>query len=150
MERAVSDEAPVQSGLEDQLAAYWRAHGLRDEVLIQGLSRDCLHRARRLVVRVDDQALLRRAIEEAQRRFDHALASAMGLAPSNDPHPLAAARAALLLSGEDAGVLFRHDESTRALPLRVNPKLPCPTPPEAPLSMQPVPMDFWFFKSSER
>lgn len=133
-----------------RIADYWRAHGLSDEVLIQNLASDCLHRARRVVVRQDDEVLLRRAIEEAQRRFDHALASAMGLPPSNDPQPLAAARAALLLSGEDADVLFRHDAATRALSERLGPSLPVATPPEAPLSMQPESIDFWLFSSSER
>lgn len=134
--------------VQERVSAYWRGLGLRDPVLIDGLSRDCLQRARRLVVREDGEALLRRAIEEAQRRFDLALASAMELPPSNDPQPLAMARAALLLSGEGAETLFRHDETTRTLKARLSPQLPVPIPPESPLTMRPVAIDFWLFDSA--
>lgn len=134
-----------------RVEAYWRQLGFKDSVLIESLSKDCLQRARRLVVRPDDAELLRRALEEAQRRFDHALASAMGIAPSNDPKPLAAARAALLLAPDlSADTLFRHDESTRELAERLRAAKPVAVPPEAHLEMKPVPIDFWLFQSTDR
>ena len=147
MECAVSPDE-VSATVRARVSAYWRRLGLKDPVLIDGLSHDCLQRARRLVVKDDLDALLRRAIEEAQRRFDHALASAMELPPSNDPQPLATARAALLLSGEGAETLFRHDESTRQLKERLSARLPMPIPPEAPRTMRPVAIDFWLFDSA--
>lgn len=137
--------------LLQRIEAYWRALRLTDPVLIESLSRDCLNRARRLVVRKDDAEVLRRALEEAQRRFDHALASAMGMPPSNDPQPLAAARATLLLSDDLSGdTLFRHDDTTRALAERLRAALPVAVPPESHLSMKAIPIDFWLFKSTDR
>lgn len=140
------DEGPVL----ERIAAYWRQLGLADESLIASLSTDCLASARRRVGRAAQADLPRRALEEAQRRFDHALATAVGLPPTNDPHPLAAARAALLLSdGFPADSLFAHDDVTRHLKEQLDRALPQPTPPEAPLSMTPVPLSFWLFKSTD-
>jgi hypothetical protein len=134
-----------------RIEAYWRELGLKDPILIESLSHDCLHRARRLIGRPDDGELLRRALEEAQRRFDHALANAMGMPPSNDPQPLAAARAALLLSPEWSGdTLFRHDETTRQLAEQLRSAIPVSVPPESHLTMKTVPLDFWLFKSTDR
>ena len=148
MEYTVSEQSEQ---LLHRIEAYWRGLRLTDPVLIESLSRDCLNRARRLVVRQDNAELLRRALEEAQRRFDHALASAMGMPPSNDPQPLAAARAALLLSENLSGdTLFRHDDTTRALAECLRAALPVSVPPESPLSMKAVPIDFWLFKSTDR
>ena len=140
------DFGPVRAKVTD----YWKALRLTDEVLIGNLVEDCINRARLRVGRPSSPELLRRAIEEAQRRFDHALASAIGIPPSNDPHPLAAARAALLLTpGLSADSLFRHDASTRELKEKLEPLLPRSTPPEAPVSMTPVPLRFWLFKSTD-
>lgn len=132
-------------------ADYWRALGLKDEVLIGSLSKDCLSRAQRLVGRASMAELQRRALEEALRRFDHALAAAVGMPPSNDPYPLAAARAALLLSsGLSADSLFSHDDSTRELKGRISESIPQATPPECGMMMTPVPFSFWFFKSTDQ
>lgn len=156
MEHAVTphpDPVEVHSAPEliVRIEAYWRELGLKDPILIESLSHDCLHRARRLIGRPDDGELLRRALEEAQRRFDHALANAMGMPPSNDPQPLAAARAALLLSPEWSGdTLFRHDETTRQLAERLRSAIPVSVPPESHLTMKTVPLDFWLFKSTDR
>lgn len=134
-----------------RVAHYWRVQGLTDPVLIASLSDDCLQQARRLVGRASAEQLLRRALEEAQRRFDHALANAMGLPPSNDPHPLAAARAALMLTpGFSADCLFAHDEATRQLKDRLKGCLPRNTPPESPIDMKPATLDFWLFQSTAR
>lgn len=146
-----TSEGKSKSQLISQVEAYWRQLGLTDPVLIESLSHDCLNRARRLIGRPDEGELLRRALEEAQRRFDHALANAMGMPPSNDPQPLAAARAALLLSPEWSGdTLFRHDETTRQLADRLRPVLPVSVPPESHLTMKTEPLDFWLFKSTDR
>jgi hypothetical protein len=124
--------------------------GLTDEDLIASLSRDCLLSARRIVGRTASLELLRRALEEAQRRFDHALAMAAGLPPSNDPHPLAAVRAALLLSKRfTADCLFAHDDVTRQLKEQLDHSLPQPTPPEAKLNMTPASLRFWLFNSTD-
>ena len=140
------DAEPIRAKVAD----YWKSLRLTDEVLIGNLVEDCLNRARLRVGRASSPELLRRAIEEAQRRFDHALASAIGLPPSNDPHPLAAARAALLLTpGLSADSLFRHDASTRELKERLESLLPQSTPPESHVSMTPVPLRFWLFKSTD-
>lgn len=151
------DGAPVRGvvkiseGATARVEAYLKTLGLSDEILIQNLAGDCLRRAQRLMGRDSEAELVRRGLEEAQRRFDHALASAVGMPPSNDPHPLAAVRAALLLNDDlSSDALFRHDQSTRELSENLQRAVPRPTPDEAPLSMRPVPFDFWLFQSTER
>lgn len=140
------DCAPVLA----RIAEYWESLGLTDAALIASLAEDCLAKAKRLVGRGSSPHLLRRALEEAQRRFDHALAAAIGLPPSNDPQPLAAARAALLLSKElTPDCLFAHNEATRQLRERLAHALPQPTPPEARVTMTPAPISFWLFTSTD-
>lgn len=130
---------------------YFRALGLTNAELIESLTHDCLAKARRRVGRDVEDELLRRAIEEAQRRFDHALAAAAGVPPLNDPYPIARTRAAMLLSssGHAADALFTHDASTRELGDRLKHGLPQPTPPEEHLNMVVAPLSFWFFKSTD-
>ncbi len=140
------DEGPLRKRVAD----YWRVLGLTNEELIASLSEDCLSRARRLAGRASGAELLRRALEEAQRRFDHALASAVGMPPSNDPHPLAAARAALLLIPDfSSDCLFAHDDSTRQLNDKLQACLPQSTPEESPLAMAQASFRFWLFKSTD-
>lgn len=149
---AVVDELPGidTKRLLARIAEYWKRLGLTDEALIASLSEDCLSRARRLARRATPGEVLRRALEDAQRRFDHALAAAMDLPPTNDPHPLAAARAALLLSARvSSGCLFAHNAATRELKIRLEQSLPQPTPPEARTTMTPVPFRFWLFRSTD-
>ena len=147
---AAPEEGDYQSLLLVKIADYWRELGLTHEPLITSLSEDCLSRARRLVGRVSLPELLRRSLEEAQRRFDHALAAAIGMPPSNDPYPLAAARAAMLLNpGCSADSLFTHDEETRKLKEYLERNLPQSTPEESVLPMTPVPFRFWLFKSTD-
>lgn len=142
---------PDAAEIIGRVSAYLGALGLTDEVLIASLAGDCLARARRREARGADHKLLRRALEEAQRRFDHALAAAVGLPPLNDPHPIAAARAALLLSanGLSANSLFAHDDSTRELGAQLQKVLPQPTPAEDHLSVTVTPFSFWLFKSTD-
>lgn len=143
-------EAPEISspGVRGQVMAYWRTLGLADPELIASLTQDCLHRAMRRVGRGSDEELLRRALEEVQRRFDHALARALGLPPSNDPHPVTAARAAFLLDKErvSADALFGHGDAAEVAKY-LQKILPRSTPPEAHLSMPEAPLRFWLFKS---
>ncbi|MFN5746751.1 MAG: hypothetical protein ACK443_11810 [Methylococcaceae bacterium] len=151
---AVDVASPLQADITvilRQIATYWQALGLTDPLLISSLAEDCLTRARRRVGRVSNDELLRRSLEEAQRRFDHALANAVGLPPSNDPHPIAAARAALLLAARDASLncLFAHDESTRELGAALQEVLPQATPPESHLTMRVKPLRFWLFASTD-
>jgi hypothetical protein len=150
----VAEPPPPHGVREDELRErvghYWQMLGLTNQDLIASLTGDCLSKARRLAGRASEMELLRRALEEAQRRFDHALASAVGMPPSNDPHPLAAARAALLLTPDlSADCLFAHDDSTRELKDRLLGCVPRSTPEESPVTMTPVSFRFWLFKSTD-
>ena len=57
--------------------------------------------------------------------------------------------ALLLTPGLSADSLFRHDASTRELKERLESLLPQSTPPESHVSMTPVPLRFWLFKSTD-
>jgi len=137
------------SHVRQRLIAYLQQLGLRDPVRIASFADECLHHALRKVAPGSHEELIRRALEEAQRRFEHALARAMGLTVGRDFHPVAAARAALLLRG--AGelsvdeLLSGDNESTLAGRLRA--ALPQPTPPEAGLSMHEQPISFLISRS---
>lgn len=139
-------------GIKERVIAYLQSLGLSRQDLVEGLAEDCLNRARRRVGRGAVEELLKRAIEEAQRRFDHALARAMRLSPSKDPHPVAAARAALLLTGCPlaADALFENPELPSETGEMLRDILPHSTPPEAPVSMAEQPLRFWLFKSTHQ
>jgi len=132
--------------------AYLRSLGLSRPDLIESLAEDCLNRARRRVGRGAGDELLKHAVEEALRRFDHALARAMRLSPSKDPHPIAAARAALLLTGNPSAgdALFGNPEPPPETGEMLREILPRPTPPEAPVPMTEQPLKFWLFKSTHQ
>jgi hypothetical protein len=140
------------TGIKERVVAYLQSLGLSRQDLIEDLADDCLNRARRRVGRGAGDELLKRAIEEAQRRFDHALARAMRLSPSKDPHPIAAARAAMLLSnGPSAGdTLFGNPEPPSETGEMLKEILPRPTPPEDPVPMAEQPLRFWLFKSTHQ
>lgn len=132
------------------VVAYWRELGVNDPALIERLAEECLQRAgRRVGQKVVDEELLRRALEEAQRRFDHALGRALRLPPSADPQPIAAARAAFLLNKDkvSADSLF-EGETPPDLVTQLQAVLPQSTPPEAPQTMDETPLRFWLFKST--
>jgi hypothetical protein len=133
-----------------RVAAYWQRLGLTDAELIERLVDECLSRARRVIVHGSEDELLRRSLEEVQRRLDHALAQSLDLPPSQDTRPLAALRAAFLLSGQrsSADALFRPGPPARPLGEAIRHALPQPTPPEAPLSMTEAPLRFWLFRSA--
>ncbi|HYE35060.1 hypothetical protein [Methylocaldum sp.] len=132
--------------------AYLRSLGLSQQSLVDELADDCLNRAQRRVGRGAGDELLRRAVEEAQRRFDHALARTMRLSPSKDTHPIAAARAALLLTGSPlAGdALFGNPDQSPESGEMLREILPRPTPPEDHISMAEQPLRFWLFKSTHQ
>jgi AcrR family transcriptional regulator len=144
-----TESAPQPAAVRTRVAAYWRDLGLSDPALIESLTDDCLNRAWRRMGRGSEEELLRRALEEAQRRFDHALARALRLPPARDPHPIAAARAALLLSENRllADRLFQSGDPALDLGAQLQEILPRSTPPEAPLPMSEAPLRFWLFKS---
>jgi|GEM_PF-557244 len=153
---AFGDPEPVPQswspGIKERVVAYLQNLGLSRQDLIENLADDCLNRARRRVGRGAGDELLKRAVEEAQRRFDHALARAMRLSPSKDPHPIAAARAALLLmsspSVDDA--LFGNPDPSSETGEMLREILPRPTPPEDPVPMAEQPLRFWLFKSTHQ
>jgi AcrR family transcriptional regulator len=140
---------PVSPAVRERIMAYWRDLGVVDPALAASLADECLAKARRRVGRSADEELLRRALEEVQRRFDHALAWALGLPPSQDHHPIDAARAAYLLAAEriPADRLFSPGDGASDLGVRLRKVLPRSTPPEAPLAMPEAPLKFWLFKS---
>jgi hypothetical protein len=76
----------------------------------------------------------------------------MRLSPSKDPHPIAAARAALLLTGCPlaADALFENPEPPAEAGEMLREILPRSTPPEAPVSMAEQPLRFWLFKSTHQ
>ncbi len=150
----LKEEAPASTGFPIQVkarvAAYWRRLGLSDPALIEHLADECLFRARKRMGRGSDVELLMRALEEAQRRFDHALARALHL-PPGDAHTIAAARAAVLLGGEwfHGDNLFRAGDPSPEFQGQLQAILPRSTPPEAHLAMAETPLDFWLFKSTQ-
>lgn len=150
--RADSLSESYPASVREPVMAYWRSLGLSDPALIESLADDCLNRARRRVGRGSEEEFLRRALEEVQRRFDHALGRALRLPPSRDAQPIAAARAAFLLDSERFGgdSLFRTGDSVPDLNARLQEVLPRATPPEAPLPMSETPLRFWLFKSTHR
>lgn len=143
----------VPERVRQRVAEYWRRLGLADPALVERLTEESLVRAgRRVGQRAAEQELLRRALEEAQRRFDHALARALRLPPSKDTQPVAAARAAFLLAQERpcADSLFQTTEPLPEIDAQLRAVLPCATPPEAPLAMSETPFRFWLFQSTHR
>ena len=138
---------PSIDAVGKRVTAYFRQLGVKDEQLLESLSQECLHRAiRKLAPTVPQEELLRRALEEAQRRFDHALAHALNL-PNPDFHSTASAEAALLLGGDSSDFLFSPKDEPAERIDRLNKALPYPTPPETPLGMEAQPISFFFDSS---
>lgn len=137
------------AAVREQVLAYWQRLGVADSELAEHLADDCLHRARRLAARGNEGELLSRALEEALRRFDHALARALHLPPAKDSHGLAAARAAALLAlaGTATDKLFKPGADAAELAAAIQRALPRSTPPESRLPMAEAPLRFWLFKS---
>jgi len=141
------DAEPVRQRLYD----YWRSLGIQEEALLETLVGESLQRSRHKLARTSDPTdWLREALEETQRRFDHALARALHLAPAKDNQALLAARAALLLNRGcfSAEALFQAPEAATELAAELRRVLPQPTPPEAHLHMAEQPLSFWLFRST--
>jgi hypothetical protein len=138
------------TGIEMQVAAYLRTLGLTDATLISEVATDCLASARRRAAPGSEPELLRRALEEAQRRFNRALGQLMGLDKTgDDEQPLAAVRAAVLLGTPPIAtddLLCNPDASDERVE-QIRRTLPVSTPPESPLDMHARPLRFWLFKS---
>lgn len=132
---------------KERLITYLHQLGVSEPALVETLAEECLHRARRRVAPGSQEELLRRALEEAQRRFDHAVARALNMTGGKDFYPVAGARAALLL-GCAAGVcgdhLFHSHEDQSELAARMRAVLPLATPPEANLAMPDQHISFFF------
>jgi hypothetical protein len=146
---AASAVEGVAPAVRECVLAYWRDLGVTDPGLAGNLTDDCLARARRHAGRSDGE-LLRRALEEALRRFDHALGRALRLPPAKDAHAIAAARAAFLLNQGHftTDLLFKGQELPPELAAALLEVLPRSTPPEVHLSMPATPLRFWLFKST--
>ncbi|WP_052807893.1 hypothetical protein [Methyloterricola oryzae] len=149
-EHAESDSAAPTPGfppvVEARVVAYLDRLGIRDQDLVRRLSAACLQRASRRAAPGQHEELLRRSLEEAQRRFDAALAQSLNLQGVKHLHDLAAARAALLL-GEGAmasdSVLQGQDgEDAKLASLAAI--IPQATPPEVPQEMHEQPISFLF------
>ena len=144
-----SSEFP--KAIEDRVSAYLHKLGLRDPALIKALTDACLHRASRRAAPGGRHELLRRALEEAQRRFDNALGQSLNLHGSKNAHALAAARAAILLedTAVDTDHLMRAPQDLSGAVGSLDPHLPRATPPESRLSMHEQPISFFFSRSSQ-
>ncbi len=142
-------EADLQS-TRIVLLEYLRRLGVKEPALLDALATECLSHARRRVAPGLNDELLRRAIEEAQRRMDAALARVLDFNATRDLHALAGARAALLMCGEapSTDFLFEKQEPDSERLSRLKAKLPVATPPETPRAMAPQKLEFLFFKSS--
>ncbi len=146
----VSEALQFPEAIKEQVSAYLRTLGLRDPALIKAVTGACLQRASRRAAPGAHHELLRRALEEAQRRFDGALGQALNLQGSKSPHALAAARAVLLLEDTevDADALMRGQQDLSGVTSSICSRLPQATPPESRLPMHEQPLSFFFSRSS--
>jgi hypothetical protein len=137
------------SEIEETVKAYLRRLRFRDSVLIERLAAECVELARRRVAGHDPAELARRAVEEAQRRLDQALARALGVDASREPSLIAGARAALLLgdAGISADELYLNFAVNPELASRLQRHFPLAQPPEAPVAMPAQKLRFFLFKS---
>lgn len=150
---AVGQETVLSADAEpirERLRAYWHSLGIGNEALLDSLAGECVQKARHKMGRASGQEWLKLALEEAQRRFDHALARALRLPPAKDNQALLTARAAFLLNPGrfSAEGLFQSPETAAELAAELQAVLPQATPPEAHLSMVEQPLDFWLFSST--
>lgn len=145
-----SEHEPIVESVRRSLHDYLRVLGLRGEPLLNAFATECLQVARRRVGPGSGDELLRRAIEEAQRRFDTALAHRLGFSMTRDQHQIAGARAALLMCRPcpSSDFLFESGEADPALLARLKACAPVATPPEVPRPMAPQKLEFFLFRSS--
>ena len=146
-------ETSLGGGVKARLITYLAQLGVSEPLLQQTLASECLQRARRRAAPGSEEELLRRSLEEAQRRFDHAAARALNLTGTKDFHQVVGARAAVLLGCiADIGGnhLFQADDHQPEISLAVRAALPLPTPPESHLAMPVQPISFFFSRSRSR
>jgi hypothetical protein len=107
--------------------------GVRDDELLHGMTDYCLYRARRRVAHSGHEELPRRAVEEAMRKVDKAIAQAFGAGHAS-PRELARIRVALELGGVDFPLetLLRGGEIPPGARDALFAALPRAVPPEAP------------------
>jgi hypothetical protein len=148
----VAEPAPFSAFVVEKVITYLSRLGLSDREHREQLAHDCLNRARRRIGRGSEEELVRRALEEVQRRFDHGLARALRLPPSKDGGGVAAARAAFLMAEDrfSADSLLQSAEPPAEIGEALQRIAPHPTPPEANLAMAEQPMRFWLFKSTHK
>lgn len=136
--------------IKQRLVAYLGQLGLREQGVVETLADECIHRAKRRAAPGAQDELMRRALEEAQRRFDHAVARVLHLAGAKDLHLVAGARAAFLsgavgaVCGDD---LFNPHFDDKGVADRLRAVLPQPTPPESHLAMPDQHITFLFSSS---
>lgn len=123
----------AENAARRSVISYLTRIGLKDEDLVRGITDHCLYRARRRVGHSWHEELPRRAIEEAMRKVDMAIAHAFGDSYA-DSRNLARIRVALELGrvAFPLEALLRGGEippDARDALLSV---LPLATPPEAP------------------
>jgi hypothetical protein len=148
--RTLSDDCARK--IKPRLFAYLDRLGVRDPALREDLADESLLRAHRKVAPGCDEELLRRALEELQRRFDGALARTLGLSGNRDAQTIAAARAALLLDGSlrsKTERLLHGSEDLPAVAEQLRAAIPRSTPPEAPLAMDDQIISFFFSRPSK-
>lgn len=140
----------VMESVRQGLLDYLRDLGMRDADALDAVALECLHQARKRVGPGLRDELLRRSIEEAQRRMDVAIAHWLGLNTARNAHAIAGARAALLMCSRGASTdfLFNHNEPDPDLVSRLRAVLPAATPPESPRAMAPQKLEFFLFKSA--
>ncbi|HLF95790.1 MAG TPA: hypothetical protein VI457_01480 [Methylococcaceae bacterium] len=125
--------AEAENTARQRVVAYLTRLGVKDDELVQGITDYCLYRARRRVAHSGHEELPRRAIEEAMRKVDKAIAHAFG-AGYADPRNLARIRVALELGS----VAFPLETVLRGSEISPDSReallsvLPQATPPEAP------------------
>ena len=137
------DEASLQR-VRQRLSAYLEQLGVTDTDLAAPLVNESMKRAERRSAPGATGELMRRALEELQRRIDGAVAKVYGLNPVKDAHRVAAARALSLKSGAAnlrLQAVLRRAVTESAVEV---PGLPAATPPEARLTMHPEPIAFFF------
>ncbi len=129
------------------VTTYLKQLGLKAPALLETLSEELMHRAKRRVAPdAPNEEVLRLALDEAQRRFDNAIMQTLNLS-GKEIQPIAAVRAALLLNDEASDFLFRSEDINDERIAKLQANLPMATPPEAHLEMEEQPISFYLSSS---
>jgi len=142
-EPAAGHDPAALHQVRSRLQAYLGKLGVTAEDIAAPLLDESMRRAERRSAPGDADELLRRALEELQRRIDSAVAKALDLNTVTDTNRIAAARARALLSRSPRQQLQSLLKSATG-PSAAAPALPFATPPEERLSMHPEPIAFFF------